>query len=238
MEVLISDLNAIEGKGSNSPGGIIEGQISSFSLTSLKAMAPHSSTLAWKIPWMEETGRLQSMGSPRVGHDWSNLAVSSSSSSKMVSSDPSFLVFMHLCGPFPHCTMMMTGLCDSHLVAKVRICHLLGWNTKDTMTSASLSLCLSLFLSLSLWKEAAWDKTQAACELAHIMRNRDILKTTRGNWVPRTIVMWGREISQRCIFQPKWRLQLQSGHQLAWNLMSDTKTELLDSWTSFRSWSS
>ena len=35
-----------------------------------KAMAPHSSTLAWKIPWMEEPGRLQSMGSPRVGHDW------------------------------------------------------------------------------------------------------------------------------------------------------------------------
>ena len=35
-----------------------------------KAMAPHSSTLAWKIPWTEEPGRLQSMGSPRVGHDW------------------------------------------------------------------------------------------------------------------------------------------------------------------------
>ena len=35
-----------------------------------KAMAPHSSTLAWKIPWMEEPGRLQSMGSRRVGHDW------------------------------------------------------------------------------------------------------------------------------------------------------------------------
>ena len=32
--------------------------------------APHSSTLAWKIPWMEEPGRLQSMGSLRVGHDW------------------------------------------------------------------------------------------------------------------------------------------------------------------------
>ena len=30
-------------------------------------MAPHSSTLAWKIPWMEEPGRLQSMGSLRVG---------------------------------------------------------------------------------------------------------------------------------------------------------------------------
>ena len=35
-----------------------------------KAMAPHSSTLAWKIPWTEEPGRLQSMGSRRVGHDW------------------------------------------------------------------------------------------------------------------------------------------------------------------------
>ena len=34
-----------------------------------KAMAPHSSTLAWKIPWAEEPGRLQSMGSLRVGHD-------------------------------------------------------------------------------------------------------------------------------------------------------------------------
>ena len=35
-----------------------------------KAMAPHSSTLAWKILWMEEPGRLKSMGSLRVGHDW------------------------------------------------------------------------------------------------------------------------------------------------------------------------
>ena len=34
-----------------------------------KAMAPHSSTLAWKILWTEEPGRLQSMGSLRVGHD-------------------------------------------------------------------------------------------------------------------------------------------------------------------------
>ena len=34
-----------------------------------KAMAPHSSTLAWKIPWTEEPGRLQSMGSLRVGQD-------------------------------------------------------------------------------------------------------------------------------------------------------------------------
>ena len=35
-----------------------------------KAMAPHSSVLAWRIPWTEKPGRLQSMGSQRVGHNW------------------------------------------------------------------------------------------------------------------------------------------------------------------------
>ena len=38
-----------------------------------KERATHSSTLAWKIPWMEEPGRLQSMGSQRVRQDWANL---------------------------------------------------------------------------------------------------------------------------------------------------------------------
>ena len=38
-------------------------------MSSEKAMAPHSSTLAWKIPWTEELAGLQSMGSLRVGHD-------------------------------------------------------------------------------------------------------------------------------------------------------------------------
>ena len=47
-------------------GGIVEDYVE-------KAMAPHSSTLAWKIPWMEEPGGLQSMGSRRVWHDWANL---------------------------------------------------------------------------------------------------------------------------------------------------------------------
>ena len=35
-----------------------------------KEMATHSSILAWRIPWMEEPGGLQSTGSQRVGHDW------------------------------------------------------------------------------------------------------------------------------------------------------------------------
>ena len=43
---------------------------SSFWVELEKEMATHSSILAWKIPWMEESGRLQSLGSQRVGHDW------------------------------------------------------------------------------------------------------------------------------------------------------------------------
>ena len=39
-----------------------------------EGMATHSSILAWRIPWTEETGRLQSIGSQRVRHDWSDLA--------------------------------------------------------------------------------------------------------------------------------------------------------------------
>ena len=37
-----------------------------------KEMATHSSTLAWKIPWTEKPGKLQSMGSQKVGHNWAN----------------------------------------------------------------------------------------------------------------------------------------------------------------------
>ena len=40
-----------------------------YAIQSEKAMAPHSRPLAWKIPWMEEPGRLQSMGLLKVGHD-------------------------------------------------------------------------------------------------------------------------------------------------------------------------
>ena len=64
-------------------------------------MAPHSSTFAWKIPWTEEPGGLQSMGSHRVGHDWSDLAAAAAANTEcralMVSSSlvlcPSGCVF-------------------------------------------------------------------------------------------------------------------------------------------------
>ena len=49
--------------------GEAQGISGMLTLFSEKAMTPHSSTLAWKIPWTEEPGGLPSMGSHRVGHD-------------------------------------------------------------------------------------------------------------------------------------------------------------------------
>ena len=46
------------------------GSIPGLGGTLEKTMATHSSTLAWKIPWMEKSGGLQFMGLQRVGHDW------------------------------------------------------------------------------------------------------------------------------------------------------------------------
>ena len=48
-----------------------------------KEMATHSSVLAWRIPEMGEPGGLPSMGSPRVGHDWSNLVVAAAAANRI-----------------------------------------------------------------------------------------------------------------------------------------------------------
>ena len=68
-----------------------------------KEMAIHSSTIAWKIPWTEEPGRLQSMGSQRVGHDWATSCSHSCSDiiyllnrNVYPNSLPSFYMVMHL----------------------------------------------------------------------------------------------------------------------------------------------
>ena len=65
-------------------------QLNTIESTSLvpdleKAMAPHSSPLAWKIPWTDEPGMLQSMGLQRVGHDWSDLAAAAAAAPDWIS---------------------------------------------------------------------------------------------------------------------------------------------------------
>ena len=60
-------------------------------------MATHSSTLAWKIPWTEEPGRLQSMGSQRVGHDSATSMSMSVSDGAGIPNQESILVHIFTC---------------------------------------------------------------------------------------------------------------------------------------------
>ena len=85
-----------------------------------KAMAPHSSTLAWKIPWMEEPGRLQSMGSGRVGHDRAT--------------SPSLFTFMHWRRKWHPTPVFLPG--ESLGRASLVGCRLWG-RTESDMTEAT-----------------------------------------------------------------------------------------------------
>ena len=83
-------------------------------------MAPHSSTLAWKIPWMEEPGRLHSMGSLRVGHDQETSL--------------SFFNFMHRRRKWQPTPAFLPG--ESEGQGSLVGCHLWG-RTESDMTEAT-----------------------------------------------------------------------------------------------------
>ena len=89
---------------------------SSSSIKPEKAMAPHSSTLAWKIPWMEESGGLQSMGSRRVGHDWATSL--------------SLFTFMHWRRKWQPTPLFLSG--ESQGWWSLVGCHLWGHTESDT----------------------------------------------------------------------------------------------------------
>ena len=81
-----------------------------------KAMAPHSSALAWKIPWTEEPGGLQSMGSLRVGHDWATSL--------------SLFTFMHWRRKWQPAPVFLPG--ESQGWGSLVGCHLWGCTESDT----------------------------------------------------------------------------------------------------------
>ena len=85
-------------------------------IASEKAMATHSSTLVWKIPWTEEPGRLQSMGSLRVGHDWETSL--------------SLLTFMHWTGKWQPTPVFLPG--ESQGWQSLVGCRLWGRTELDT----------------------------------------------------------------------------------------------------------
>ena len=88
-----------------------------------KAMAPHSSTIAWRIPWMEEHGRLQSMGSRRVRHDWATSL--------------SLFTFMHWRRKWQPTPMFLPG--ESQGQRSLVGCRLWGCTESDTTEAASSS---------------------------------------------------------------------------------------------------
>ena len=81
-----------------------------------KAMAPHSSTLAWKIPWTEEPGGPKSMGSLRVGHDWATSL--------------SLFTFMHWRKKWQPTPVFLPG--ESQGRGSLVCCHLWGCTESDT----------------------------------------------------------------------------------------------------------
>ena len=100
-----------------------------------KAMATHSSILAWKIPWMEEPGRPQSMGSLRVGHDWA--------------SSLSFFTFMHWRRKWQPTPVFLPG--ESQGWGSLVGCHLWGRTVgHDWSDLAAAGLIAASLLSFHL----------------------------------------------------------------------------------------
>ena len=96
-----------------------------------KAMATHSSTLAWKIPWVEEPGRLQFMGSQRVGHDWAT----------------SLFTFMHWRRKWQPTPVFLLG--ESQGWGSLVGCHLWGRTESDRLkqlSSSSFDVLFFVFL--------------------------------------------------------------------------------------------
>ena len=90
--------------------------VCAYVYASEKAMAPHSSTLAWKIPWTEETGRLRSMGLLRVQHGWATSL--------------SLFTFMHWRRKWQPTPVFLPG--ESQGWGSLVGCHLWGCTESDT----------------------------------------------------------------------------------------------------------
>ena len=135
-----------------------------------KEMAIHSSILAWKIPWMEDPGRLQSMGSQRVGHDWADVPTRrgklnteggiGEDTEKMAIHKPRREAwnrsFPHGPQKNQHNCFLDLRLLFSRTVISHSLCCLscpvhgtLLWETKQMNTSGKM---YCLFLVLMLWK--------------------------------------------------------------------------------------
>ena len=153
-------------------------------------MATHSSTLAWRIPWTWEPGRLQSMGSHRVGHDWSDLAAAAAAATVQVGSlfstpSPAFITCSLFddghsdpCEVIPHCSF------DLNLYNNEQFEHLFICLSAICM-SPLRNVCLGLFPTfwlgcLFFWNWVVWTACRfwklILCQLFHLLLFSPILR--------------------------------------------------------------
>ena len=109
-------------------------QLPLFFLFLVMYMAPHSSTLAWKIPWTEEPVRLQSMGLLRVGHDWPTSL--------------SLFTFMHWRRKWEPTPVFLPG--ESQGWGSLVGCRLWGLTESDTLKWLSIAYMVTVMGNLSL----------------------------------------------------------------------------------------
>ena len=105
-----------------------------------KEMAIHSSTLAWEIPWTEETGRLQSMRPQRVGHDWVTEHTRWQRITAKTTSQPHY--------PFPRFA----------LVIRSQFCHRQQYPNKENVFLRAPALGMTIWLSFGHWdRSSSWN---------------------------------------------------------------------------------
>ena len=154
-------------------------------------MAPHSSTLAWKIPWMEEPGRLQSMGSLRVRHDWATSL--------------SLFTFMHWRRKWHPTPVFLPG--ESQGRGSLVGCHLWGRTESDTTEATQQQHCV---FRLPRWLSVK----ESACECRRHRRHGFIPWVRkipwRRKWQPAPVFLPGKSHRQESLvgYSPRGRREL------------------------------
>ena len=129
-----------------------------------KAMVPHSSTLAWQIPWTEEPGGLQSMGSLRAGHDWATSL--------------SLFTFMHWRRKWQPTPVFLAG--ESQGRGSLVGCHL--WTRLKRLSSSSSSRFIIAFLPGSKHLLISWLQSPSTV----ILELKKIISVTASTFSPST----------------------------------------------------